>query len=101
MKRKILKLLMLLVMIAVAAVAIMALWNYVVPSVIGWSSITYMQALALLILSRILFGGFGGMKQRREMFGRGDKALMREKLKGMSREERREYIKSYMSGNEQ
>lgn len=28
--------------------------------VTGWSSITYMQALALLLLCKILFGSFGG-----------------------------------------
>jgi hypothetical protein len=35
------------------------LWNYVVPPLFGWREITFWQALGLLALCRILFGGFG------------------------------------------
>jgi len=36
------------------------LWNWLVPAIIGWGAITFWQALGLLLLCRILFGGFGG-----------------------------------------
>lgn len=36
------------------------LWNWLLPPLFGWSQITFWQALGLLALSRILFGGFGG-----------------------------------------
>ncbi|MEM1135868.1 MAG: hypothetical protein AAGI07_08500 [Bacteroidota bacterium] len=36
----------------------MALWNLILPEVLGVKFITYWQALGLLLLSRILFGGF-------------------------------------------
>lgn len=36
---------------------VMSLWNWVVPAVTGFHSVTWLQAVALLILSRILFGG--------------------------------------------
>ena len=39
---------------------LMSLWNWVIPSVTGFHSVTFPQALALLVLSRILFGGFRG-----------------------------------------
>lgn len=39
---------------------LMHLWNWLVPDVFGWSVITYWQATGLLVLSKILFGGFGG-----------------------------------------
>ncbi len=40
---------------------VMALWNAVLPSVfMGVRAIDYRQALGLLVLSRILFGGFRG-----------------------------------------
>ena len=39
---------------------LMHLWNWLVPAVFGWSTITYWQAAGLLLLSKILFGGFGG-----------------------------------------
>ena len=36
------------------------LWNWLLPSIFGWRQITFWQALGLLALCRILFGGFGG-----------------------------------------
>ncbi len=51
-------------MVALAALAVMLLWNAVITSIFGLGVITYLQALGLLALCRILFGGFGGIKQR-------------------------------------
>ena len=39
---------------------VMHLWNWLLPSLFGWRQIGFWQALGLLILCRILFGGFGG-----------------------------------------
>jgi len=40
---------------------VMSLWNGILPAVItGVKTITFLQALGLLLLSKILFGGFGG-----------------------------------------
>jgi hypothetical protein len=36
------------------------LWNWLIPDIFGFKSITVWQALGLLLLSRILFGGFRG-----------------------------------------
>jgi len=49
----------------VAAVAlfgfiVMYLWNWLWPAVFGGHTITFWQALGLLILARILVGGLGG-----------------------------------------
>lgn len=38
----------------------MFLWNYLVPPIFNGPEITFWQALGLLLLSKILFGGFGG-----------------------------------------
>jgi hypothetical protein len=38
---------------------VMGLWNALLPAVIGVKTITFMQALGILLLSKILFGGFG------------------------------------------
>jgi hypothetical protein len=47
--------------IAVLGGVVMALWNAVVPFVLpGTRLVDYPHALGLLILSRILFGGFRG-----------------------------------------
>lgn len=39
---------------------VMHLWNWLLPAIFGWRMITFWQALGLLVLCRILFGGFGG-----------------------------------------
>jgi hypothetical protein len=36
------------------------LWNWLLPPIFGWGEITFWQALGILALCRILFGGFGG-----------------------------------------
>jgi hypothetical protein len=38
---------------------VMLLWNWLVPMLFGLREITFWQALGLLALCRILFGGFG------------------------------------------
>ena len=38
---------------------VMHLWNWLLPTLFGWRQITFWQALGLLALCRILFGGFG------------------------------------------
>jgi hypothetical protein len=53
----------------------MSLWNWLMPPVFGLHLITYWQALGLLVLSRLLLGGFrgrwgGGMHWRGRMMER-------------------------------
>jgi hypothetical protein len=56
-----LKFLVLMVLIGAAlSWAVMALWNRLLPGLFGWHLLTYGQAVGLLILCRILFGGRGG-----------------------------------------
>lgn len=38
---------------------VMRLWNWLLPPLVGWRLITFWQALGLIVLCRILFGGFG------------------------------------------
>jgi hypothetical protein len=39
---------------------VMSLWNWLAPAVFGLHTVTFWQALGILILSKILFGGFHG-----------------------------------------
>ena len=39
---------------------VMFLWNSILPDLFGFGVITFWQALGLLVLSKILFGGFSG-----------------------------------------
>jgi hypothetical protein len=38
---------------------VMLLWNWLLPPLFGWRTITLLQGFGLLVLCRILFGGFG------------------------------------------
>jgi Ca2+/H+ antiporter, TMEM165/GDT1 family len=63
MKRvlKILKFLVVAALIfAFLSLVVMSLWNWLTPALFGWHPITFWQALGILILSKILFGGFHG-----------------------------------------
>ena len=42
------------------SLAVMWLWNSILPGITGVRSITFWQALGLLVLCKILFGGFRG-----------------------------------------
>ena len=45
--------------IAFGGWVVMSLWNWLLPPLFGWPALTFWQALGLLALCRILFGGFG------------------------------------------
>jgi hypothetical protein len=47
-----------LVIATVLSFIVMQLWNHLLPEVVGARTITFWQAFGLLILSKILFGGF-------------------------------------------
>ena len=48
-----------LIFIAVLSLAVMLLWNWLMPMIFGITTITYFQAVGLLILSKILLTGVG------------------------------------------
>lgn len=48
------------VAVLVFGFVVMSLWNNILPAVTGVKAITFLQALGILVLSKILFGGFGG-----------------------------------------
>jgi hypothetical protein len=55
----------LLLFIFVGGEAVKLLWNWLLPALFGLPRISFEQALGLLVLSRILFGGFGGTRRER------------------------------------
>lgn len=75
------------------------LWNWLVPQLFGWRQITFWQAFGILVLCRILFGGWGshGRKEHGGSFrirGRMAEHLgerMRERWERMSPEEREKF----------
>jgi hypothetical protein len=88
---------MLAAIAAFGAVA-MLLWNALLPQIFNLPTLTYWQAVGLMLLARILFGGLvhdmahGGRRGKGDalMFQRGNK--LREKWMNMSAEERKEFM---------
>jgi hypothetical protein len=56
---------MIVIAIAVFGAVVMALWNWLMPPIFGLHPIGFAQAVGMLVLARILFGGRG-----RRHFGR-------------------------------
>jgi hypothetical protein len=67
---------------------VMNLWNAILPQVIHVSAISFWQAVGLLVLSKILFGGFrGGWGGGRARW----KDKMQDKWKNMTPEQRDQF----------
>lgn len=80
--------------IVTAAVALFGfivkgLWNVLMPSIFGWHRITFWQAVGLLVLSKILFGG--AFRGGRNIHWR---RRMRDRWEKMSPEEREKFSRS-------
>ena len=91
--QRLLRVVKIVVMVALAitlfSFVTMQLWNWLMPAIFGLHAITWVEALGLLLLCKILFGGFhrhgGGCR------GRGWKERMAERWVQMSPEERERF----------
>jgi len=73
--------------ITLAGLVVMRLWNWLTPALFGWHSITFWQALGILILSKLLFGGFRGRPGWRSHW----RQRMMERWEQMTPEEREKF----------
>jgi hypothetical protein len=76
-----------LAFVAVGGLVVRELWNWLLPSLFGWRQVTFWQALGLLALCRILFGGFGLRTTARSSVRR----RMAERWEQMTPEERERF----------
>ena len=72
--------------VVVLGFVVMSLWNWLTPALFGWHVITFWQAVGILILSKILLGGFRGgqghhMHWRRRMMERWEQMTPEEREK--------------------
>ena len=72
-----------LIFTAIGGGVVMLLWNWLAPELFGIRLITFWQAIGLLALCRILFGGFG-------LGGGGHRSGRRWRMEGRIRERVRE-----------
>jgi hypothetical protein len=66
---------------------VLKLWNWLIPPLFGWHTVTFWQALGLLALCRILFGRFGG----RGLDWAGNRRRFETRWKTMTPEERERF----------
>lgn len=71
-------------LISVASFGVMSLWNWLMPALFHLPAITAWQALGLLVLCRLLFGGFRGHRAHW-------RRRMRERWNHMSPAEREQF----------
>ncbi len=67
------------------------LWNRLLPPLFGWPQVTFWQALGLLVLCRILFGGCAF----RGSAGSNARRRMQERFERMTPEERERFRQSW------
>jgi hypothetical protein len=82
-----LAILAILAFITAGGEVVLHLWNWLLPPIFGWHEITFWQALGILVLCRILFGGSGWHGSGRSNFRR----RMKERYGHMTPEERERF----------
>jgi hypothetical protein len=80
-------LLAVLLFVALGGEIVHRLWNWLLPPLFGWRQITFWQALGILALCRILFGGFGRHGSARSKV----RSPMAERWSAMTPEERERF----------
>lgn len=84
-----------IIIAGVIGLAVKLLWNWLMPELFGLNKITYWQGAGILVLSRILFGGFGSDNNKKN-----DEHNVTRKVKGtvgqaIHEEIREEFYKEY------
>ena len=82
-----LAMLAMLLFIAIGGEIVLHLWNWLLPSLFGWRPITFWEALGIIVLCRILFGGHGWHRSGRSNIRR----RMQERCEHMTPEERERF----------
>lgn len=87
----------LVVMVTLIGALVMWLWNWLMPSLFGLPTLTFWQAVGLLVLCRLLVGniGFGGHHHGHEHGDCGSSNKLRERWNNMSAEERQHVIENH------
>ena len=83
-----------IIAIVVFGFVTMALWNWLMPALFGLRTITFWQALGLVILSKIFFGSFHSHGDRRTDW----RHRMQKRWEKMTPEEREKFRQGMQSG---
>lgn len=78
-----------ILIVAGLSFVVMWLWNAILPDLLGVGTLSFWKALGLLVLSKILFGGFGGGCKEKKKHG--PPRRFREKWRNMDEEEQQKF----------
>ena len=81
--------------IAIGSYLVMYLWNWLLPGLFGWRTITFWQAFGLLVLCRILFGSHGWRGGPRSSMRERMRERMNERWQHMTPEQREKMRKRW------
>jgi hypothetical protein len=76
-----------LLFMAIGGEVVRQLWNWLLPPLFGWRQITFWQAIGILALCRILFGGLG----RHGSYASNSRRRMAERWEAMTPEDRERF----------
>lgn len=83
---------------AIGSAVVMSLWNWLLPPLLGLHLITFWQALGILVLCRLLFGGLGRHGGFRPNFRRRMRERWAERWEHMTPEERERFRQGMRCG---
>ena len=78
-------------------VATMWLWNSLMPEIFKLPQLSFSQAVGLLVLTRVLFGGFGILKDMGHFMARKERQAIIENWHSLSPEQRAIYLERIRS----
>ncbi|MEM7659540.1 MAG: hypothetical protein AAF399_25720 [Bacteroidota bacterium] len=77
---------------------IMLVWNLLIPALFGGPTIGFFQALLLMLLGHLLTGGMCHRGHHNKHWKARFKEKMREKMEGMTPEEREKFRRGFTTG---
>lgn len=93
MKLKMLKILLkVLAAIGLFSLLTVFLWNILMPDLFGLPSVSFFQAMGLLALTRLLFGGFGVIRDMGHFMARRERQAIFESWHSMTPEQRAQFL---------
>ncbi len=81
--------------VGVFGICVMLLWNWLMPDLFGLETISFWQAAGLLVLCKILFGGFGVGHHHGHGGHHCGRNKLRERWESMTPEERERIIEMH------
>ncbi len=83
------------IFIALGGLLVMLLWNWLLPGLFHWPQLGFWQAVGLLALARILFGGHGWRGSGRSGIRRRMRERMAERWDGLTPEDREKFREAF------